>query len=61
MLFLGENQPTSIAIGWSEPVSGRELHPPKSSAFTGHFISNFGRRWRATTVNAITITNRQYF
>jgi hypothetical protein len=25
----------SIATGWSEPVSGRELHPPKSSAFHG--------------------------
>jgi hypothetical protein len=25
--FVGEKQPTSIAIGWSEPVPGREMHP----------------------------------
>src|SRR5262249_23310368 len=25
----------SIATGWNEPVSGRELHPLKSSAFHG--------------------------
>ena len=24
----------AAATGWSEPVSGRELHPPKSSAFS---------------------------
>jgi hypothetical protein len=29
--FVIEKQPTSIVIGWSEPVSGRELHPLKSS------------------------------
>ena len=25
----------SIVTGWNEPVPGRELHPPKSSAFHG--------------------------
>jgi len=33
-LFVTEKQP-SIAIGWSAPVCGRKLHPPKSSAFHG--------------------------
>jgi hypothetical protein len=32
-LFVTEKQPTSIAIGRSEPVSGRDLRPPKSSEF----------------------------
>jgi hypothetical protein len=31
VLFRTEKQPTSIAIGWSAPVPGRELHPLKSS------------------------------
>ena len=31
--FATEKQPTSIAIGWSEPVLGRESHPLESSAF----------------------------
>jgi hypothetical protein len=26
------------ATGWSEPVPGRELHPPKSSAFPGALL-----------------------
>jgi len=33
--FVAEKQPTSIAIGWSAPVCGRKLHPPKSRAFHG--------------------------
>jgi len=28
----------SIATGWNEPVSGRELHPLKSSAFHGALL-----------------------
>jgi hypothetical protein len=29
----------SIATGWSEPVSGRELHPLKSSAFSRRTVT----------------------
>jgi|HubBroStandDraft_4_1064222.scaffolds.fasta_scaffold361066_2 hypothetical protein len=28
------------ATGWSEPVCGRELRPPKSSAFMAHCYAN---------------------
>jgi hypothetical protein len=35
VLFVTEKQPTSIAIGWNEPVCGRELHPLASSDFHG--------------------------
>src|ERR1700722_6704293 len=35
-----EKQPTSIAIGWSEQVCGRGLHPPKSNAFHGRTFSS---------------------
>jgi hypothetical protein len=38
--FVAEKQPTSIAIGWSDPVCGRELHPLKSSGFLSHFIAS---------------------
>ena len=34
-LFVTEKQPTSIAIGWSEPVCGREFYPLKASGFQG--------------------------
>jgi hypothetical protein len=32
---LRRTQPTTIAIGWSEPVCVRNLHTPKSSGFHG--------------------------
>jgi hypothetical protein len=40
-LLVTEKQPTSIAIGWSEPVPGRELHPRKSGAFHGALFQQF--------------------
>jgi hypothetical protein len=30
----------SAAGSWSEPVSGREFHPPRSSAFAAHYLAN---------------------
>jgi hypothetical protein len=47
-IFVTEKQATSIAITWSDPVSGRELHPLKSSAAHGallrqlHTLSSVG-------------------
>jgi hypothetical protein len=41
-----EKQPTSIATGRSEPVSGREFHSPESSAFTAHCFNNHVRPCR---------------
>jgi hypothetical protein len=35
VLFVTEKRPTSIGTGWSEPVCGRQLRPPKCSAFHG--------------------------
>jgi hypothetical protein len=35
---VAEKQPTPIAIGWSEPVSGRELYPVESSDFRGELF-----------------------
>jgi hypothetical protein len=29
----------SVDTGWNEPVPGRELHPPKSNAFSGRTLS----------------------
>jgi hypothetical protein len=50
--FVTEKQPTSIAIGWSEPVCGRELHPLKASDFEGalsgqlcHRFADSGAKW----------------
>ena len=37
-LFVTEKHPTAIAIGWSEPVCGRELRPLESSAFHGALL-----------------------
>jgi hypothetical protein len=37
--FVTEKRSTSIAIGWSVPVSGLELHPPKSSGFSRRTFS----------------------
>jgi hypothetical protein len=34
----------SVATGWSEPVSGRELHPLKSSAFHGALLRQLSDR-----------------
>ncbi len=34
--FVTEEQPTSIAIGGSEPVPGRELHDEVQRLFTAH-------------------------
>jgi len=33
--FVTEKQPTSIALGWSEPVPGRELHSAEVQRFRG--------------------------
>jgi hypothetical protein len=35
------------ATGWSEPVSGRELRPPKSSAFMAQVLKRFNDNWVA--------------
>jgi hypothetical protein len=41
VLFVTEKQPTSIALGWSEPVRGRAgVQVPMSSNFTAHFFGN---------------------
>ena len=40
VLFVTEKQPTSIATGWSEPVSVRELQPLKASAFSRRDFSS---------------------
>ncbi|MGA7551583.1 MAG: hypothetical protein WBW24_22625, partial [Candidatus Sulfotelmatobacter sp.] len=52
MLFITEKQPTSIAIGWSDPVCGREFHPLKSSAVHGalfHELSTLEEPGRAVS------------
>jgi hypothetical protein len=40
LLFVTEKRPTSIAIGWSEPVCGRNLHPLESSAASRRTITS---------------------
>lgn len=40
MLFVLGKQPTSIAIGWNEAISGRGLHTLKPSAFSRRTFAN---------------------
>jgi len=43
VLLFTEKQPTSIAIGWSEPVPGREFHLLKSSACSRRTVTTIGK------------------
>jgi hypothetical protein len=46
---------TRIAAGWSEPVSGLELHPLKSSDFQVHVTSIIGHSRALTLIGALPI------
>ena len=38
--FVAEEPTDFDCLRWREPVSGRDMHPPKSSAFTAHCFAN---------------------
>jgi hypothetical protein len=55
VLFVTEKQPTSIAIGWNEPVSGRELHRWSSAPFTAQYFANNRHSRTLTLIGVLAI------
>jgi len=68
VLFVTEKQPTSIAIAWSKPVSGREFHPLKFSKLHGALLRQLSVRAQiqrkpsnnfAATVRTMNVATKQ--